>query len=65
MEPMKNVRVLIGGIWLLCAVVYLGDFVINGQHPFSSAGAGISLLILGILFIVIHIRDGRNNSDIK
>jgi hypothetical protein len=62
---MKNVRLLIGGIALLCAVIYLGDFVINGQHPLSSAGAGISSLILGILFIYLHIKYCGDNSDIK
>jgi hypothetical protein len=62
---MKNLRLLISGIWLVCAVFYLGDFVINGRHPFSSVAVGVSSLVLGILFIVLHIRYGGENSDIK
>lgn len=62
---MNKVRLLIGGISLVCAICYLGDFVINGQHPFSSGAAGVSFLAVSILYVILYIRNHGGSSDIK
>jgi Ca2+/Na+ antiporter len=56
---MKNKRLLISVLFLVCAVCYLGNFVINGQHPFSSGAAGVSCLLLSILYVIMHVRSGE------
>lgn len=54
---MKKVRLWATGIVLVCAAVYLGDFVMNGSHPFSDLGAAISFLIVSAVLIVASVRE--------
>lgn len=53
---MKNLRLLIIVLLLVCAVIYLGDFAINGIHPFAELGAGVSCLIMIVVLIVAAVR---------
>lgn len=57
---MKKLQLWISIILLVCAVIYLGDFVIDGSHPFSELGAGISCLLVSAVFIYPFIRSKRS-----
>jgi drug/metabolite transporter (DMT)-like permease len=56
---MKNVRLVIIGISLVGAVIYLADFFIVGNHPFPELAAGISLLLVSAVFIVSSRRSNK------
>ena len=56
---MKNVRLLIIAIFLAVGAIFLGDFFISGNHPFSELAAGISCLFVSALFIVLSVRSSN------
>ena len=57
-EPFKKkLRLWLASIYLICAAIYLGDFFINGSHPFSEFGAAVSLLLFSTVIIVSVVRE--------
>lgn len=56
---MKNIRLVATVIILICAIVYLGDFVINRDHPYAELGAGVSSLLLSIVLIVVSVKERK------
>lgn len=49
-------RLLIIVISFVCAVIFLGDFVISGSHPFYDLGAAIGFLVVSAVFIFLSVR---------
>lgn len=49
---MKKISWLLIGIFLICAVIYLGDFVLSVSHPFAELGAGLSCLVMSMVLVV-------------
>ncbi len=54
---MKNLRLILVVIFLVCAAIFLGDFLIDSSRPFSALGAGVGCLIAGLALIVASVRE--------